>query len=115
HCVDGNNLEDYRGDRSKIVSLAFGRTPELVFFIPLWHEHSPWQDRWERVLEYLKPAFEQLWVDNQNVKYDSRWFASKGIFTRQKFCTYIASGLIDENTPNGLKPMSQIILGADAY
>ena len=115
HTVDGSGLEDWHGDRSKIVSVAFGRDPDLIWFIPLWHEASPWADSWEKVLAYLKRAFEKVLLEAHNGKFDCRWFASKGVYTTLKFDTMLAAHCLDENRPKALETLSQILLGANEY
>jgi DNA polymerase-1 len=50
-----------------------------------------------------------------NGKFDVRWLRSKGVNAYLTFDTMLAAHLIDENRLKGLKPLSQIMLDADAY
>lgn len=84
--------------------------------VPLHHAQSPWRDP-DAVLRFLKPALEnqtKKYVAH-NGKFDCTWLASKGVFVRQTFDTMLAAHILDENRSKGLKELSQVLLGVDAY
>lgn len=129
--ADKANLQEYRGDEwSHVCSISFSTQEGTSYVVPLWHEQAPWgvtmvdgEPRLSklvdvRILQYLKPAFERaagVKYIGHNGKYDVRWLRAKGIKARLTFCTLTAAHMLDENRMNGLKPLSQVVLGADAY
>lgn len=100
----------------QIVMAGFTWREGLGVAVPLHHAESPWRDP-DRVLRYLKPALEREDVKTgaHNGKFDCTWMAAKGIFIRLTFDTMLAAHILDENRAKGLKPLSQILLGVDAY
>lgn len=113
---DGSNFEEWHGDRSCIVSISFSWKPGQAAVLLLHHEMSPWEDP-DRVLQLLKPCLERPDAKYiaHNGKFDARWLAAKGIKVPQTFDTMLAAHMLDENRLKGLKPLSQLLLGADAY
>lgn len=124
------NLQEYRGDdHSHVCSIAFSTKEGESYVVPLWHTQSPWGvvtvdgepriskaiDR--KLLNFLKPALERPDAKyiGHNGKFDTRWLHSKGVRARITFDTLLAAHALDENRMNGLKPLSQVLLGADAY
>lgn len=123
-------LQEYRGDEhSHVCSISFSTREGVSYVVPLYHPESPWGvvqtdegpriskliDR--KILNFLKPAFERedaKYIGHAG-KFDVRWLRAKGINARLTFCTHLAAHALDENRMNGLKPLSQIVLGADAY
>lgn len=100
----------------KIVMVGFTWEEGLGVAVPLHHAESPWRDP-DAVLRFLKPPLES--ADKKlvahNGKFDCTWLASKGVFVQQTFDTMLAAHILDENRAKGLKPLSQILLGVDAY
>jgi uracil-DNA glycosylase family 4 len=117
HCLkeDATNFEDWHDDESVIASIAFTTEAGTSYCVPLWHQATPWNP--QTVLDYLKPAMERPDAKYiaHNGKFDCRWLMSKGIKVPQTFDTMLAAHMLDENRSKGLKPLSQVLLGADAY
>lgn len=112
----GTNLQEYRGDESKIVSISFTWEEGSAAVVPLHHEHTPWKDP-DAVGRVLGKALARSPAKTiaHNGLYDARWMAAKGLPVVQTFDTMLAAHMVDENRAKGLKPLSQILLGADAY
>lgn len=111
-----SGLMEWHGPDSMIVTISFTWAPGQAAVIPLHHERSPWKDP-DKVLLYLKDELEDTSKKyiGHNAKFDSRWLLAKGIRVPTTFDTMIAAHLLDENRAKGLKPLSQLLLGADAY
>lgn len=125
------NLQEYRGDEySHVCSISFSTEEGKSYVVPLWHTQSPWGvtmvegepriskriDR--RILEFFRRVFERrkgVKYIGHNGKYDVRWLRAKGVRAHLTFDTLLAAHMLDENRMNALKPLSQIVLGADAY
>jgi DNA polymerase-1 len=87
------------------------------YVVPLFHPESPFKANWRKVLRYLKPALERRdlkWVA-QNGKHDNIQGGGVGIWMEHRFDLMLATHLVDENRPKGLKFLSQTYLGADEY
>lgn len=124
-------LQDYRGDEySHVASIAFSTREGVSYVVPLWHVESPWGVRQvdgepriakridRKVLSIFKPCLEResgVKYIGHNGKFDVRWLRTKGVRARLTFDTLLAAHALDENRMNGLKPLSQVVLGADAY
>lgn len=111
-----SNFQEWHGPDSMIVSISFSWEEGQAAVLPLHHAKSPWKDP-DRALAYLKPVMEDKnikWVAH-NAGFDNRWLAAKGIRVPTSFDTMIAAHLLDENRSKGLKNLSQLLLGADAY
>lgn len=100
----------------QIVMVGFTWEEGLGVAIPLHHVASPWRDP-DAVLRFLKPPLEDRAkkLVAHNGKFDCTWLASKGVYVRQTFDTMLAAHILDENRSKGLKPLSQVLLGTDAY
>jgi uracil-DNA glycosylase family 4 len=100
----------------QIVMAGFTWEEGLGVAVPLHHASSPWRDP-DAVLRFLKPPLEDQSkkLVAHNGKFDCTWLASKGVYVRQTFDTMLAAHILDENRAKGLKPLSQILLGTDAY
>jgi len=124
------SLQEYRGDEwSHVCSIAFSTEEGCSYVVPLWHPESPWgvtevdgglrlAKRIDRaILKFLEPCFtrEGAKYIGHNGKFDCRWLRAKGIDACLTFDTLLAAHMLDENRMNGLKPLSQVVLGADAY
>jgi uracil-DNA glycosylase family 4 len=103
-------------DDSCIVSISFSTEPGRSTVVPIDHVTEPWKQPL-KVLRALKPCLEQKgtkYVAHNGI-FDCRWLARFGIFVPQTFDTMLAAHILDENRSKGLKPLSQILLGVDAY
>jgi DNA polymerase-1 len=101
----------------RIVTFGVSWAPGEAAVVPI--EHSTWQKRkWkELVYRELKRVMEdpaKKYIAH-NGKFDCGWLARFGIYVPLTFDTMIAAHLLDENRPKGLKPLSQMLLGADDY
>lgn len=112
----GTNFEEYRGRHSMIVCIAFTWAEGQAAVVPLYHPESPWKDP-AAVQRILGGAIRQSTAKNiaHNGKFDARWMMSKDMPIVQHGDTMLAAHMIDENRAKGLKPLSQVLLGADAY
>ena len=113
--IETTGLEEWVDD-AKIVSLGFTWETGSAAVVPISHRNSPWKDPL-RLLAALKPCLERSGVRYvaHNGKFDCRWLARFGIFVPLKFDTLLAAHMLDENRSKGLKVLSQVILGVDAY
>lgn len=99
-----------------IVMAGFTWEEGLGVAVPLHHADTSWRDP-DAVLRFLKPPLQDpsKKLVAHNGKFDCTWLAAKGVFVRQTFDTMLAAHILDENRAKGLKPLSQILLGTDAY
>src|SRR5262245_46347441 len=100
----------------RIVMAGFAWEEGAGVAVPIHHAESTWRDP-DAVLRYLKPVLEDPRHKTvaHNGKFDCKWLAAAGVFIEQTFDTMLAAHILDENRYKGLKPLSQILLGADAY
>lgn len=111
-----SGLQEWRDELSMITCLGVSWEEGKAAIVPLWHEQSPWRDPYQ-VLRYLKPVLEdqsKKYIAH-NGKFDVRWLAAHSVFVPLTFDTMLAAHILDENRPKGLKPLSQVLLGASAY
>lgn len=113
--VETTGLEEWRED-AKIVSISFTWEAGQASVVPLHHCTEPWSDP-DRVLRFFKPCLERTDAKYvaHNGKFDCRWLARFGVYVPQTFDTMLAAHILDENRLKGLKPLSQVLLGVDAY
>lgn len=101
----------------RIVTFGVSWAPGEAAVIPI--EHSTWQKEGWKDLVYkeLKRVMEDPTKGYiaHNGKFDCGWLARFGVYVPLTFDTMIAAHLLDENRPKGLKPLSQMLLGADEY
>lgn len=101
----------------KLVGLVISWGKYNNYYIPTGHYFDTEQIPVSLVVKYLKPIFERkdITLVGHNIKYDMHVLKRIGInvYTEKIFDTMIASWICDENTSNGLKENSQIILGID--
>jgi len=111
-----SGFQEWRGDDSVICCISFSWAPGETAVVPLFHERTPWKDP-AAVLRFLKPALEQpdTRYIAQNGKFDCRWLAANKVFVNLTFDTMLAAHMLDENRAKGLKTLSEVILGVDAY
>lgn len=87
--------------------------------IPIDHEGSPWSsdDRnLRKILESVIRVTKGKKLIAQNGKFDNKMMLTKlGWRFHQTFDTMLASALLNENTPNGLKAMATVLLHAPSY
>jgi len=101
---------------AKIVTLGVAWEPGCAAVVPLHHSAGTFAEP-AKILHQLKPVMERTdcrYVGH-NAKFDTRWLGRFGIYTPTSFDTMLASHLLDENGQHGLKPLSQLHLGALDY
>lgn len=99
-----------------IVTMAVTRYKHplrYTYFVPLFHPESPWQHNWVKVLKWLVPRMREVRIRvAQNGKFDDRWlWHFSGVEIHETFDTLVASHILDENHPKGLKPQMRIRFG----
>lgn len=111
-----SGLQEWHEEHSVIACISLAWAPGESAVVPLFHERSPWQDP-GAVLRKLKPILENRACKfiAHNGKFDCRWLAAHGVFVNLTFDTMLAAHMLDENRSKGLKPLSQVLLGVDAY
>lgn len=98
------------------VCISFSVKEGESYVVPLYHAESPWENNWRAVLQFFKPALERdVKLVAHNGKFDVQWAAFAGLFVYETFDTMLAAHMVDENRLKGLKPLSQVMLGADTY
>jgi DNA polymerase-1 len=115
--LETTGLEEWRED-AQIVTLGFSWEPGTAVVVPIYHPEASWGSRLppDLVLGRLKAVLEQHpKLIAHNAKFDARWLASAHIFVRVHFDTMLSAHLLDENNSKGLKPLSQLHLGASDY
>jgi len=110
-------------DDAAIVSIALtvcdgDMTTAHTYEIPLFHPESVFRTNWRVVVTWIVRALKRARKRvAHNAKFDTKWLRYfSGIYDLvPTFDTIIALALLDENSPKGLKPASQSILGADPW
>lgn len=109
---------------SRVVSISMtvadtlDMTTAHTYEVPLFHPESTFQHQWVAVLRHITRAL--LKVPRRvahNAKYDTKWMQH---FTQIEaflptFDTIMAAAVLDENRPKGLKPLAQMLLGAEPW
>ena len=101
---------------AQIVTFGVAWEPGLAAVVPLHHDAGTFAET-ASILSRLKPVMERTdcrYVGH-NAKFDTRWLGHFGIYPPVSFDTMLASHLLDENGQHGLKPLSQLHLGALDY
>lgn len=88
-----------------------------VWEIPLFHPESPFKRVWQRILAIVTKALAKIpRLVAHNAKFDTKWLRHFGDESlAPTFDTIIAAAVLDENRPKGLKPLAQMLLGADPW
>lgn len=110
-----------------IVSIAItvagpdGMASAHTWQIALWHPDSPWLDRWLAVVRFIVNALIKCPRRvAHNAKFDTKWLRRFGDSPANPrltptFDTIVAAAILDENRPKGLKPLAQMLLGAEPW
>lgn len=101
---------------SAIVSLSgtceYADGSTWTFALPLHHPHSPFQETWMAVLDYINKPWQTIPKQvAHNGKFDARWLRRYGMHARVTFDTMLAAHILDENRMKGLKPLGRVLLG----
>lgn len=98
-----------------ILTCSFTWEVGVSYVVALEHPQASWDIPIESVYSALNVALEGKQMIGHNVKFDMSGKYRKGVKLHAKFDTLLAAHLLDENRPNGLKPLARTLLGADAY
>lgn len=104
------------------ISLTITDGPDMetahTYNVPLYHPESWFRNAWQRILVAITKAMRRCPRRiAHNAKYDTKWMQH---FTGVEeflptFDTIVAAALLDENRPKGLKPLGQMLLGAEPW
>lgn len=98
-----------------ILTCSFTWEPGTSYVVALEHPEAKWDIPIESVYSALAVALENKEMVGHNAKFDMAGLLRKGVKLHAKFDTHLAANLLDENRPNGLKPLARTFLGADEY
>jgi uracil-DNA glycosylase family 4 len=110
------------GARIVSISLTLSEGTDMTtahtYEVPLYHPESWFRRQWRAVLRHIVRAL--LRVPRRvahNAKFDTKWMQH---FTGEErflptFDTIMAAAVLDENRPKGLKPLAQMLLGAEPW
>ncbi len=98
-----------------ILTVSFSWEEGKSYVVALEHPEAKWDISIELVYQSLAVVLEDKEMVGHNAKFDMHWMRAKGAKLHTKFDTLLAAHLLDENRPNGLKPLSRSYLGADLY
>lgn len=99
----------------KILTVAFSWKPGESYVIALEHPSVQWSIPSSILYSALAVCLRGKKMVGHNAKFDMAWMRAKGVPLESSFDTLLAAHLLDENRPNGLKPLSRTFLGADLY
>lgn len=121
--IETTGAAEYEPD-ARVVSISLTVTdgPDMTtahtYNIPLFHPESWFRSSWVKVLiAIVKAMLKCRRRIAHNAKYDTKWmqhFTGIEALT-PTFDTIVAAALLDENRPKGLKPLSQMLLGAEPW
>ena len=120
--LETNGFNEYMPE-SVIVSVGFttqaGDADPECWAVPLCHPQSPWEGReWLDVFNLLMDHMARVKKRiAHNGKFDLRWINHfySGDPIGLTFDTMLAAHLLNENRPKGLKPLAQVLLGAEPW
>lgn len=121
--IETTGAAEYEPD-ARVVSISVTITdgPDMktahTYNVPLYHPESWFSSAWKQALAAITKALRKCPRRiAHNAKYDTKWmqhFTGEESFT-PTFDTIVATALLDENRPKGLKPMAQMLLGAEPW
>ena len=121
--IETTGAAEYEPD-ARVVSISVTVTdgPDMetahTYNVPLYHPQSWFRSAWVTVLVAITKALMRVKRRiAHNAKYDTKWMQH---FTQLEnflptFDTIVAAALLDENRPKGLKPLAQMLLGAEPW
>lgn len=104
------------------IAITVADGPDMTgahtYMVPLYHPESAFRTQWIKVLWYIVRAM--LSCPRRvahNAKFDTKWMQHfSGIEElTPTFDTIVAAAILDENRPKGLKPLAQMLLGAEPW
>jgi DNA polymerase-1 len=121
--IETTGAAEYESE-ARIVSIAVtacgedGMPSAHTWEVPLFHPESPFWHNWIAVLRHIVRALMRVRRRvAHNAKFDTKWmqhFSELHAFL-PTFDTIMAAALLDENRPKGLKPLAQMLLGAEPW
>lgn len=121
--IETTGAAEYEPD-ARVVSISVTVTdgPDMktahTYNVPLFHPQSWFRTAWETVLRMITNALSRCPRRvAHNAKYDTKWmqhFTGLESFN-PTFDTICAAALLDENRPKGLKPLAQMLFGAEPW
>lgn len=113
--LETNGFNEFTED-AQIATISLTPQEGVSFVVPIHHPSSRWK-RPEHVLRIIGNVllYSNTKLIAHNAKFDDRWLNQFGIPIHADFDTMIAAHVIDENRLKGLKPLSQMLLGVDAW
>jgi uracil-DNA glycosylase family 4 len=109
---------------ARIISISLTVTQDgtmdtaHTYNVPLFHPESPFKDKSTLVLQWITRAMMKCPRRvAHNAKFDTKWIQHfTGIEElTPTFDTIVAAAILDENRPKGLKPLGQMLLGAEPW
>jgi len=115
--IETTSLKDT--DNGKMLCIGFA-TDHEVFVVPLEVDEENVINSARGRLFLIEKYFLAMRTAGvvtvaQNAKFDNRWLRSRGINPHVDFDTYIASYLLNNTLPHGLKYMAKVEFGAPTY
>lgn len=113
--LETTGFEEHAEDAA-IATLAVAVKPGVSFVVPISHPEAAWKSP-TKALGIIGNAMVYTKAKKiaHNAKFDDRWLNFFGVPIKANFDTMIAAHMLDENRFKGLKPLSQMILGADPW
>lgn len=121
--IETTGAAEYEPDAFVVsISVTVTDGPDMktahTYNIPLYHPGSWFREKWREVLRHITRALMKCRRRvAHNAKYDTKWmqhFTGLDSFL-PTFDTIVAAALLDENRPKGLKPLGQMLLGAEPW
>lgn len=109
---------------ASIISISVTTTdgPDMTtahtWNVPLNHPESWFRSSWLRIIRAIVKALRRCPRRvAHNAKFDTKWLQqfSKVEDFLPTFDTIVAAAILDENRPKGLKPLAQMLLGAEPW
>lgn len=118
-----SNWTEWTDPDAAIVSIALTASSDgtmetaHTYEIPLFHPESPFRHAWQQIIAMICKALRRVpKLVAHNAKFDTKWMRHFGQSDiSPTFDTIIATALLDENRPKGLKPLAQMLLGAEPW
>lgn len=118
-----STMAEWTAPDARIVSIALTVTdgPDMstahTYEIPLYHPESWLREKWRTAVAWITRAIQRCPRRvAHNAKFDTKWLRQFSDTTLTfTFDTIIAAAILDENRPKGLKPLAQMLLGAEPW
>lgn len=113
--IETNGFNEF-DENAQIATISLTPREGISFVVPIHHPESRWKDP-SKLLRILGNVllYSNAKLIAHNAKFDDRWLNQFGIPINATFDTMIAAHVLDENRLKGLKPLSQMLLGVDAW